>query len=221
MDAFKKPADETTHPRFDYLVIGGGEVPRKEFLNRLASLCSNVVTVDRGADAALRMGAKPDLHVGDDDSFRGSPRFHPLKRVRLNNRKSLSDLEYALRLLPKKAKVLVVGGHRDHEHRTDHVFVNLMIVARYPHVILADEKMWIQKIKTPKAVFQFKKGTTFSVVSLSPAAMTIEGASFSLKKKTVKNPSVGLSNVSLGRTIVVKTRGPALIFVAENILSEY
>jgi thiamine pyrophosphokinase len=206
---------------FDYLVIGGGEIPRMGFLKKLASFCSNVVTVDRGAFAALRMGAAPVLHVGDDDSFFGAKKrlLRAKKTIKLDPKKSVSDLEYALQLLPKNSKIIVVAAHRDHEHRTDHVFINLLAAIKYTNITLVDEEMWIQKLKTPKIILDLKAKTVFSIVPLSPLRITIDGARYPLKNKIFKNPSVGLSNESLGRPMTIKARGPALIFVVENILS--
>ena len=198
------------------------------FLKKLARKCGEVVTVDRGAETALRMGAVPSLHVGDGDSTNlptvadreiSRRRLAPLKQIILPQEKNISDLEYALQILPLKATKVIVGAHRDHEHRTDHVFINLLLALKYPNTFWVDEKMWIQSLGVGKFTLRLKAGETFSVVPLRPTKVKIRGAKYDVDNKVFKTPSMGLSNVSTGRPLTIQARGPALLFVASNFLS--
>lgn len=196
-------------------------MPGIGFLRRLAGHCDELVTVDRGAETALRMGAEPSLHVGDDDSISKNA-LRKLKcgtKIKLPRDKSVSDLEFALDLLPRSARVIVVGSHRDDEGRSDHVFVNFLLASRRKNLFLADERMWIANIDGEKFEFAAERGTTFSMIPLGKTAVTVRGARYEMSGGKLAKISSGLSNVTKKSRVRVSSRGPALLFVYKNILS--
>jgi thiamine pyrophosphokinase len=217
--------DEPPPRIFHFLIVAGGQAPSPRLLKNLTKLCRQVVTVDRGAEALYKAGLKPDLHVGDNDSL--SPktlarlgRTLPAKNlIKLPRRKSVSDLEFALSCLPKKTLKIVTGAHRDTEGRMDHVFVNFLVALRNPQVYLVDEKMWIKGLDDGKFTFSAPKKTAFSLVCLEKQRVTISGSDYDVKDRFFSSPSFGLSNRVKTSRVEIVTRGPALLFVASNILS--
>lgn len=167
------------------------------------------------------MGAVPSLHVGDDDSISKST-LKKLKcgtRIKLPADKSISDLEFALDLLPSRARSLVVGAHRDLEGRSDHVFINLLIAARRKNIFLADERMWITGLAGGALQFGAPLGTTFSVIPIGKTPLTVRGARYQVNGESLQKISSGLSNVTTKKNVRVSSRGPALLFVYDAILS--
>ncbi len=206
---------------FDYLVIAGGKVPDQKFCRQVMRRSTHLVTVDRGIVVAKNLKLKPILHVGDGDSVDSNmvSKVNPTSVIKLPPKKAISDLEYAINLLPKTSKKIVLGAHRDHEGRTDHLYVNLLIAQKYPNLVLADENNWITSISRSKLSFSVSKKTLFTVTSFNRSKISVKGSEYNLKNKVFYHPSLGLSNRTLDEWVQIQSRGLALIFVSSNILN--
>src|SRR5262249_36088930 len=139
-------------------------------------------------------------------------------KITLPKNKSISDLEHALKILPRQDLKIVVGAHRDHEGRTDHGFVNLLLASRHANVILVDEKMWIRRVANEELPLLLPEGSLFSIVALDKKPISVSGALFSCERKSFQSPSFGLSNRARKKEVTIKTRGLALLFVQSNFL---
>jgi thiamine pyrophosphokinase len=206
-------------PEFDYLIIAGGLCPPDKSIREFERMAVHTVTVDRGIYAAKKLKIYPLLHVGDDDSASPSAvkAAHAQAAIKLPKRKSVSDLEYALQSLPKNSRKLVIGAHRDHEGRTDHLFVNLMLVPNYPGMVYADEYGWITSPEGTGVRFSAPENTVFTLVTFTKTAAHISGARYNLRGKILATPTMGLSNQTKGRWTHVRTRSPALLFVSSPL----
>ncbi len=207
---------------FDYLIFAGGQLPSLNFTKRLIKICRNIITVDRGAELALKLKVRPLLHVGDGDSFSVSR----LKKLRasavleLSPKKCISDLEFALNQLGQAKTKVVIGAHNDLEARPDHGFLNLLLLSRFKNLYFADEKIWATGL-VPKREFSFsaKKNSIFSIAGLgNPFKASISGSAYDSKSKAFENTTQGLSNLTRSEWTRVKATSPALLFVSSNLL---
>jgi thiamine pyrophosphokinase len=205
---------------FDYLVIAGGKAPNSAYIRKLLKISKNIITVDRGARAALKLKIKPLLHVGDGDSFSASEvkKLKPKSIISLDKMKEFSDLEFALRQLDESKTKLVIGAHLDFENRPDHGFLNLLLLVTSKNIIFADENNWITAL-TPMSRFSFSppKGTPFSIAPLKMSKIWITGSGYDVKGEPFMYYTQGLSNFSKQKQISVKSQRSALIFVSSDI----
>jgi thiamine pyrophosphokinase len=167
------------------------------------------IFVDKGGmflpDGVKQQPDRPTfIRVGDGDSFQGE------LDVKLNPVKDLSDLSYALGMIPSTCKHLqlrgFLGGRKDHE------IINLGEVYNY----LSENQSAdfdFQIFALGKGQYHFSYFGTFSLLSFIPNQVTLEGnISYPLKGDAVVPPlsSLGLSN---------EARGDFLIHAQENLLA--
>jgi thiamine pyrophosphokinase len=180
------------------------------------------VTVDGGADIALKLRIRPLLHVGDGDSFAAPllDRLKPQATIILNKKKSISDLEFALRELPEESSKLVAGAHSDNDDRPDHALINLVLLSKMQRTIFVDEKNWAAAIFPQRELrFSTPQKTLFSVVDLKgPSEISIRGAEWSGNKKLFKYVSQGLSNRTQAHTVKVRASRGGLLIVHSDLL---
>jgi thiamine pyrophosphokinase len=137
----------------------------------------------------------------------------------LSSEKSVSDLEYALDALDAGAGTVVVGAHRDHEGRTDHLFINLLILAKRRGLVFADNDSWIAPLLGEKMALRTKPGVLLTVAPLKPGGIQLNGTQYRFKgEHTSKHISEGLSNKVTSRKTTISVQKSALLFVGESLL---
>jgi thiamine pyrophosphokinase len=211
---------------FEYLIIAGGEIPPLSYIRKLIKISKKIVTVDRGAHCALKLKIKPLLHIGDHDSFSESliRKLKSQSVIHLDKNKSVSDLEFALESLniaTCEKPILVIGAHKSHEKRSDHAYINMVLLQRSNNIYFSDEKNWITTIPSAMTFrFKTKKNAIFSLVTIGQRenAVNIQGAKFN-GKLNLKKPSQGLSNVTK-RSIRILTQHKTLLFVSSDLTQD-
>ena len=197
--------------KFDYLVVAGGV---KEKIPRCAPV---VVAVDKGYDYLKAAKINVDIFVGDGDSVK-SRKIQASKIYRLSKTKSISDLEYALKMLPRNSTKVILSAHREGE-RMDHSFVNKLLALKYKNLFFVDEKSWMAGLHNQSLVIQdysgnCPAGTSFSVISPHAVKVSISGARYNSKNLMLSSPSHGLSNeTKASARTKIKVSGRALLFV--------
>ncbi|MBK9293825.1 MAG: hypothetical protein IPM57_05165 [Oligoflexia bacterium] len=168
------------------------------------------MAVDRGAEQLGKI--KADLFVGDGDSIVKKPNAQ--KTIWLNPRKSISDLEFVLKHLPKNKTKLILSSHLNHESRVDHSFINLLLTLKYKNIFLADEDNTILSFKG-KYKFKLKKRAHFSVVSIKNIKLSLSGgAEYKCKNKSVNNLTFGLSNkAKANKAVTIKVNKQSLLII--------
>jgi thiamine pyrophosphokinase len=169
---------------------------------------------------ALSLRAKPLLHVGDGDSFSAAQlkKLRPSSIIKLNKKKNYSDLEFCLRNLDSFKSKLIIGAHVDDQFQPDHGFLNLMLLSQIQNAVMADEKNWIVSlIPNRELSFYPSKPSRFSLAVFGGGKVSISGAVFNLKGKSLENMTQGLSNVTKNTRVRIKTQNVALIFVSSDI----
>ncbi len=112
-----------------YLLVGGGEVDilcLNETVKEIENESIFVVAVDRGYNACLAAGIKPDMLLGDFDSLgvviAGEAKASGIPIIELNPVKDDTDMEAAVRFAASKCKkgkdriimTSAMGGRLDH-----------------------------------------------------------------------------------------------------------
>ena len=171
-----------------------------------------VVACDRGYGYARQLSLKPDLIIGDFDSYDGVlPKDVPV--VRLPVRKDDTDTGYALRYAVEQGYddvyvAFALGG------RLDHTLANLQSAAaaaeRGARVTLYGDDVLIYVVGGGKLQLFVEEDQALSVFALTDQAtdVTIEGADYALAHATLRNDyPVGVSNQASGVVTVSHDAG--------------
>jgi len=183
------------------LVLQGA---RQAELSRASALCATMadrcllVAVDGGMRTCRAAGRRPDLWVGDADSFtRKLPA--DLDALRFPRDKEFSDLSAALsEMRRRKVQIVFVVGLAG--GRLDHEWANLFELAAHSRAfaaLLAPTARATIVVTRHGCKAATVKGRTFSLFSLGSAAVvTLGGTRWELAKQRLKPGSHGLSNLT-------------------------
>jgi thiamine pyrophosphokinase len=209
--------------------VADGEVPARAALDAAwpgwDDGASWVVAADAGAMAALELGLRPDLVVGDLDSI--APR--DLERVRALDipvearpaDKDESDTELALRAVldrgPEAVTILgALGGSRI-DHALANVWLLALPAAAGREVVILDDRCRTRLLSGPGQLEL--PGPTGDLVTLLPFdgsahGVTTEGLAYPLRDEALHaGPSRGLSNVRTEREAAISLRAGRLLII--------
>jgi thiamine pyrophosphokinase len=210
------------------LIVAAGDAPDRAGLDRTWPGWSDgidlVVAADAGADAAERLGLRPDLVVGDFDSIApgGLDRLRaagvPVEVAPAD--KDESDTELAVRAaLARGARALtIVGGLGG---RPDHLLANLGLLA-LPEladrsVELLDDRTRVSLIQGPGSRDLFGRvGDQVSLLPFGPGVdgVTTAGLEWPLADEALPvGPARGLSNVRTALVARVTVRAGLLLAI--------
>ena len=193
------------------IIILNGEGYKKE-INTTGGF---VICCDGGLSYCKRKNIKPDLTVGDFDSYKGRP---PANSVKYPAQKNMSDGEIAIDILIEKnikeAEIYCGGGKRD-----DHFLFNLHLlikalknginakmITNFSEIYAADKKFCLTVIK----------GRT---VSLAPFSEIVHinnctGLKYNVPKILRHGETVSLSNIAVSDNAEIDiASGVLLIFI--------
>lgn len=170
------------------LIVLNGEPPEASLLAWRAEEADYVAAADGGAHALLDAGLRPDLIVGDMDSFAPetlAPSDTPPQVLREPDQDS-TDFEKALRNLPTDAppeQIILLGATGG---RSDHFLTNLLVASEIPEetrVALDAGDEFIERVTPARPVrIVGRKGSVVSLLPLATAeGVTTEGLRWELK----------------------------------------
>lgn len=158
-----------------------------------------VIACDKGLEYALKSGVKPDLFVGDGDSFSG--KVPPdIKKLPLPCKKDDTDTLAAVRYALKSGfrditLYCALGG------RLDHTVANIQSAAfaaeNGAFVRFCDEKNTLYVTGPRRITLNKRKGCSLSLFSLGDrlCGVTVSGAEYPLENARLTNVfPVGVSN---------------------------
>jgi thiamine pyrophosphokinase len=185
------------------LIFAGGDPLRPELAQELP-IADLVVAADSGYEAAVDLGFRVDVLVGDLDSIQTSPLPDHVIVERHDVNKDQTDLDLALELAVREEpeRIVVVGGvggRQDHELAA----FQLLCSTRWREV---DEVDWISNRSRCHVVRRHRvvHGDIGATVSLLAVGGTVEGLTtrgleWELSKATLEPGSTwGVSNVMRG-----------------------
>jgi thiamine pyrophosphokinase len=201
-----------------YLLIANGELNCSDLKRIDLAQFTEVVALDGGAVRSLECGIPPDVIIGDLDSipenyrdkFNNSQFIHkPLQ--------DLNDLEkgiiYCIEEQADKLTILGLTGGR-----TDHLFNNFSVLARYDRKISITVIDKYARILLIRNNYQFR-GKPGQIVSLIPIGkvkgITTRGLKYALKNDSLEyGVREGLSNVITGSPVSISLEsGLILLFI--------
>ena len=216
-------------PASRVIVVADGDLPSRAALDAAwpgwDAGADRIVAADGGAAAALQLGLRPDLVIGDLDSIAPADlqRVHALGiPVEARPRaKEESDTELALgaALGSGPAAVTILGALGG--SRFDHALANVWLLALPGlagyEVVLLDARCRVRLLRGPGRVAL--RGPVGDLVSLLPFAgpaegVSTEGLAYPLREEPLTaGPSRGLSNVRRQSEATVSLRSGALLIV--------
>lgn len=206
------------------LVVANGAKPTDFMLLQEADIADILIAADGGATFCLQLGRKPDVIIGDMDSFRAQPEFGELNII-IDTDQETNDLEKAL----KHAKLLggdsiVILGATG--IRLDQTLKNISVMQQFHGVfselVFRDEFCWMRIIPTEFS-FKVSPGTIISLFPISGVVDEIEtsGLKYPLKNETLENGvRDGSSNESISDTVTISHRSGSLLLMVFDTLAE-
>ena len=205
------------------LIVANGAKPSETMLHHYADHSDVLIAADGGATVCLHAGLRPDVIIGDMDSFRAQPEFGELNII-VDTDQETNDLEKAL----KHAKML--GGSRVRilgatGIRLDQTLKNISVMQQFygtfEELIFRDELCWM-RILPQNFSFDVNPGT---IVSLFPISGVVEGITTTGLKYPLTNESLengvrdGSSNESISNKVSVKhSSGSLLLMVFDSLI---
>ena len=205
------------------VIIAGAPEADAAFIQSVVRADDYIVCADRGAAAALAAGLKPDLIVGDFDSFAGSLPDN-CEIIRLCPEKDDTDTQHAIDTALSRGfrdfvLLAATGG------RLDHTYANLCMLAYLARrgaegVILAKNKE-VRLLTDGTYDYSGRCGQTFSVFPFGcpDAVLSYTGAKYPLNRgKLIHSGAMGVSNIFVGDTAAITVHsGEALVFCYAQI----
>lgn len=169
-----------------------------------------VIFVDGGS---VRREGNEGLCVGDGDSS-----TIPMD-IKLDPRKDLSDLSFALSLLPAKVKEIALdgflGGRRDHELLNLGEVFHFLSCRHLPCAVFFDHEI----VALTKGHWQLAIDGLFSLMTIETTCVNLSGKceyQIDPPQEVAPLSSFGLSNIAKGE-ISIQTNNPIFV-LSENIL---
>ncbi len=170
-----------------------------------------VIAVDAAVEALLEQGIEYQLAVGDFDSLKNPDLLHG-EVIRLNPIKDDSDTAKALEIAFQMSNdVILIGGTSG--PRKDHFIANLMLLVKYPSLMILDAHNLIY-IKEQGIHSIEKKGYDYlSVFPVENSIITLTQVKYPLNKYALKQfDPLGLSNEIDGVATLIVHEGKVIVF---------
>lgn len=166
-----------------------------------------LIGVDAGTRLIRRLKRKPDLAVGDFDSFPRPPAPRLFKRSQ-----DLTDTEFAVNYCRKRGfKEIVLVGILG--TRLDHLMANIFLAGKF-NLTIIESRQTLYFISTGR-VLAGKPGDLVSLIPLSTCfGVTTNGLKWPLQGEYLKvGSSRGISNVMTGKTCRISLKKGRLLLV--------
>jgi len=198
------------------LVLCNGEPPSRTLIRRLVRAAGLFVAADGGANAAARLGVRPDVIIGDLDSITPATRRRFREATVLySSRQDNTDLEKALDFLVARGcrRVTVAGAAG---RRIDFTIGNLSVAWRYADRLAVEfaGDDWTAMPVGKSRIVHARPGT---VVSLLPfgrcSGVTLRGLEYPLTDAAMDVGHIGVSNVVRRSPFSVRVARGAMLMV--------
>ncbi len=195
------------------LVITGGYCNTDLVAAHLPVSVDLTVAADSGYETACRLGIRPDIVMGDFDSYRGE--LPPdMQVLRVAREKDVTDTMLACEYAREHGcnYITIVGGTGGRiDHSVSNVFYLEALRRRGVRVRLTDGENTVQMM-LDETVTVPGTGGYFSVFALDSCVMTITGCRYPLDHVTlVRQNPYAVSNEVVGSAAFVTVEGAALL----------
>lgn len=201
------------------LCIANGDLDHPLWAKELAARFDAVVAVDGGLRHCSNLQIRPDLIVGDFDSFPVDQlgRYQEIEMIIAPWEKDQTDLELALQAIDPTSRdeVVILGALG---RRTDHLLGNLTLLTRYPGRVRAlspSESLWVVDKKERIDVVV---GQEISLIPMNGAVtgITTHGLKWELTNATLDKFFLGISNLCLQEEVAIEVESGDLLLVLQQ-----
>lgn len=200
------------------LILSAADIEDYSFLKRIIQKEDLfVICADGGYRHAENLKIKPDLVIGDFDSYKGD-NIDCDEIIRLIPEKDDTDTFFAVKQAFKRGykDIIIAGGIGS---RLDHTFANIQTLLYIKNNggigILVNEKNKIFVLKNETSEI-YKESKYVSIFSLCPVSygITLEGMKYSLSNYDLKNDCIiGTSNEILNEKGKISVKNGSLLVI--------
>jgi thiamine pyrophosphokinase len=207
------------------LIVGNGILNSNKFYINLSKKVDFIIGVDIGAKVLLDAGVKPDLAIGDFDSFENFEFFEKagIRIIKYPIEKDKSDTELAIDFAIKEGyEEFMFSGMLG--RRIDHALFNISLVLKLykegKNCAIVEENEEIYPISSESRIF---KVNTVDIVSIFPLDKIVygvltEGLKYELQNKDLfYGSTLPLSNVALKNEISISIKKGTALVIIEKI----
>lgn len=203
------------------VIVGGGDVKDCSYARQLITADDYVIAADRGYERCVAMNRKPDMLLGDFDSYEGQlPEDCPVFTypVEKDDTDTMLAIKEALKRGFKELLLLGMCGGR-----LDHSIANIQSLVyatkRGVKASIADEDVFITVLSDGQtAVIPYREGFVLSVFSYSERCkgVTLRDLYYSLEDGELDNGfPLGVSNHFLpGKDGVISVKEGTLLIIS-------
>ena len=196
------------------VIVGGGDF---DGIDELPGERDLLIAADKGYEYLEKLGLKPDIIVGDFDSYGRKPEAEGVEIVTLPEEKDITDMYAAVKLGEKKGYWVfhIYGGGGG---RPDHTMANIQLITylaecrKFGYIHYKDTIMTV--IRNCQFNLPNNSGGYVSVFSLSEVSngVSIRGLKYELEDERLNNAyPLGVSNEFTGKPAYIDVRDGTLL----------
>ena len=199
------------------VIVGGADIEKYDIIKSYFCKDDFFVYCDSGLKHREKLGASPDLIVGDFDSFENP--HSETETIVLPCVKDDTDTVFAVKEMMKRGYdefllIGVIGARLD--HTLGNVYILTMLEKAGKRGIIVDDYSEMEMI-TDKTAYIEDKYSFFSLLNINGKAegVTIENAKYNLSGAVISDEyQYGVSNeVEKGKTAAVSVKNGALLLI--------
>lgn len=207
------------------VIIAGSPEADVDFIAKQVKDCNYLICADKGYEYAKRAKVKPDLIVGDFDSYNGELP-NDCEIITLDSHKDDTDLLHCIEVALSRdyddfAILAATGG------RFDHTFANISTLMylgkKGASGEIISEKESIRFLKVGEYNFDNCKGKTFSVFPFACDKVNVSyiGTEYCADKLDLTaEDAMGISNIFVSDKASIKINYGNAIFIINQIINQ-
>lgn len=197
------------------VIVAAGEIKNTDIIRKNVFYDDFLIAADAGFIKCIESGNKPDLLIGDFDSFDKPDTDTEI--IALNPIKDCTDTEFCVNEAFKRgfSEILIIGGLGG---RNDHSFANLSLLAGFKqrgvNIMLIDENHRIYALKDEACTVVNENQYVSVFAYAGNCTVTLEGFFYPLKNYILSpyQGGFGTSNELVGETgKIIISDGSALV----------
>ncbi len=208
------------------IIIAGGSIGKREFFTNFFLTHDYIICADGGLEHARILGLKPDLIVGDMDSYHGDTTGFNCELLCFPQEKDKTDtelaLEYSASLSPYE--VIIIGGiGKRFDHSLGNIYLLIKSLNMGLRVTLLDSYQQIYLISRDLYIKSNITGETISLIPLTyeVTGIVTEGLRYPLNDECLYiGETRGISNKIISLPVFIRINSGLLLIIRNLIIPE-
>jgi thiamine pyrophosphokinase len=206
------------------LIVGNGVLNSGKFYNELSKKADFIIGVDKGAKVLLDAGVKPNLAIGDFDSFEDFEFLERagIKAIKYPIEKDKGDTELAVDFAIKEGyEEFMFSGMLG--KRIDHTLFNISLIVKLceegKDCMIIEELEEVYPITSETKIFHMRKGDILSLFPVDKIVygVSTDGLKYELQDKDLfYGSTLSLSNIAEKNDILVSVKKGTVLVVIEK-----